>query len=265
MHEKTKRLLESSDHYLDSYPWEQNHPPPLDKRAIAHFQKRINKICGLAPSGVPNVRIIWPADTDESISMHIVDGEPRARYGVYSYEYQCERQADGVTAVEMITVDITPQRWIVEEFNEPTNSYSHLFTVGHHDERCCDGVESIGGHLCYGLYREPEQRDLEYLQRMVQVREQYWRARPDEPMSYGEMQDWLSRLRAWKQKAEQATRERYKQAIVSALTPQIPRLFSEDPTVHAHGRYHFIRPGGGHSKSGATKEEIAKWRADKMV
>ena len=251
MHEKTKRLLASSDHYLDDYPWQGNHAPPLDKRTVARYQLRINGICGLALSGNPNVRIIWPADQDPNISMHVVDGEPRARYGVYSYEFQCEKTSEsGVVGVETITVDIVPQRWIVEDWDEPSQSYRHLFTVGHHDDRCCDGAESIEGHLCYGLYREPEQRDLEYLQRLTSVREKYHRVKSDEQMSYSEMQDWLSRMRTWKAEGERRTKERYKEAAMNALMPQRPRIFSVDPTVRAWGRHHFL---AGHNKSGSPK------------
>jgi len=251
MHERAKQLLETSSHYLDSYPWNGNFPPPLDQRAVARFQKQINKICGLSASGNPNVRVIWPADPREEVSMTIIDGEPRARYCIYSFEFQCEKHSNsGVIGVETVIVDIVPQRWIVEEFNEPTNSYTHLFTVGHHDERCCNGAESIDGHLCYGLYREPEQRDLDHLQKLVQEREKYWRVKPDEPMSYGEMQDWLSRIRTWRETVERETKQRYKDAIISGLMPQKARLFSDDPTVKSWGGLHFL---GGHNRSGTPQ------------
>jgi hypothetical protein len=250
MHERAKQLLETSSHYLDSYPWAGNFPPPLDQGLIARFQKQINKICGLSVSGGPNVRIIWPADPREDISMAVVDGEKRARYCIYSHEYQCERHSNGVTGVELVTVDIVPPRWIVEEFNESTNSYFHLFTIGHHDKRCCDGSESIESQLCYGLYREPEQRDADRLQQLVKAREQYFRVNPDEPMGYGELQDWLSRIRTWREQAERTAKQRYKDAIISGLTPMAPRLFSDDPTVRAHGKYHWM---SGHNKSGAPK------------
>lgn len=217
---------------------------------MAQFQKRINDICGLAQSGVPNVCIIWPADPE--IAMHIVDGEPRARYGIYSYEYQCEKHSEsGVVGVETITVDVCVQRFMVEEFDPPSNTYSHLFTIGHHDERCCEGAESIEGHLCYGLYREPEQGDLERLQQLNAAREECrYIVKSGEPMSYGEMEDWLSRIREWKQRAERAAKERYKEAIISGLTPQRARLFSSDPTVQRWNRWHFL---SGHNKSGTPK------------
>lgn len=251
MHERTKRLLEASDHYLDAYPWAGNFPPPLDERVIAQFQKRINDICGLAPSGIPNVRIIWPASTDESISMTVIDGEKRARYGIYSHEYQCEKVLEsGVIGVETVTVDIVPQRFMLEDFDEPSQSYNHLFTIGHHDNRCCNGAESIEGHLCYGLYCEPEMRDIDRLQQLSLAREEYRHIESGSPIGYGEMQDWLARLRNWKETAERVTKERYKQAAMSALMPMRPRIFSTDPTVWAHGKYHWM---SAHNKSGTPK------------
>jgi len=252
MHERALRLLETSNHYLDSYPWNGNFPPPLEERVIARFQKRINKICGPAPNGRPNVRVIWPADSREDISMYVdADGEKRARYCLYSHEYQCEQVLEsGVSAVELVTVDIVPQRWIVEDYNDSTDSYVHLFTVGYHDERCCNGSESISGHLCFGLYREPEDQDLERLQKLHKEREEYrYLLKSDEPISYGEMQDWLSRIRTWKETAARVAKQRYKEAIISGLMPQEARLFSGDPTVQKWGKYHFL--GKRHSKSGS--------------
>ncbi|MCI0663814.1 MAG: hypothetical protein L0220_22360, partial [Acidobacteria bacterium] len=216
------------------------------------FQRRINKICGLAPNGKPNVRVIWPADSREEVSMYVDDdGEKRARYCLYSHEYQCERvQESGLVGVETVTVDIVPQRWIVEEYNEQTDSYLHLFTVGFHDERCCNGSESISGQLCFGLYREPEDQDLERLQKLVKLREEYIRVKPDEPMSYGELQDYLSRIRAWTEQAQLAAKRRYKEAIISGLMPQAARLCSDDPTVQKWNKWHFM---AGHNKSGTPK------------
>ena len=243
MHEKTRRLLESSTHPLDQYPWDGNAPPPLSERNVRQFQERINAICGLVHNGRPAVRVIWPADPDESVSMRTdEDGEKRARYALYSEEYQCERVTEsGLTIVDLVTVDIVTQRWMLEEYNEQANTYIHLRTIGHHDERCCDGAESIGGHLCFGLYREPEQRDLDDLQRMVKEREAWYRVRQDEPMSYGEMQSYLSRIRTWREQADAAVRGKYKDAILSGLLPQAPRLLSDDPSVHSHGKYHFLK------------------------
>lgn len=244
MHEKTKRLLETSTHPLDQYPWGGNFPPPMPGRTVARFQERINRICGLAPNGKPAVRVIWPADPDESISMRVEaeTGEKRARYTIYSEEYQGERTTEsGIVIVETIAVDITPPRWMLEEYDERTDTYLHLRTIAHHDERCCEGWESIEGHLCYGLYREPMQSDLEDLQRRVKEREAFGeRVQSDQPLTYQEQRAAIERLRNWRQHYEQTTRGKYKDAILSGLVPQAPRLFSDDPSVQKHGKYHFL-------------------------
>lgn len=249
MHEKTKQLLASSTHYLDQYPWEGNFPPPLSERVQREFQDRINAICGLAPNGKPNVRLLWPADPDESKSMKIVEGEKRARYVLYSEEYEGTRITEsGLAVVETIQVDITPARWILEEYSEVKDDYLHLTTIGYHDERCCDGAESVSGHLCFGLYREPAQRDLEDLQRRVQERDAWGeRVQADQPFTHSETQAALSRIRRWQEHWEGNLRNRYKQAILDGMLAQSPRLFSDDPTVQKWGKYHFL---SGHNPSG---------------
>lgn len=249
MHINTLRLLETSQHPLDVWPLKGNFPPPLSERLQREFQERINEICGLAVNGRPAVRLLWPADPDESVSMKIVDGEKRARYALYSEEYDCQRTLEsGLVAVETITVDITPPRWMLEEYSEATDSYLHLKTIAYHDERCCDGTGSIMGHLCNGLYRDPEAADLDDLQRMVKEREQAGeRVDPDGPLTNYETQTALARLRQWRQQYEQGTKKRFMDAMIDGFLPQAPRLLSDDPTTRIWGKYHFL---SGHSKSG---------------
>jgi len=249
MHTNTLRLLETSTHPLDTWPLEGNFPPPLSARLQDEFQERINKICGLAPNGKPAVRLIWPADPDESISMKIVDGEKRARYILYSEEYECEMTTEGgLTAVEIVTVDITPPRWMLEEYSEPMDDYLHLTTIAFHDERCCEGRGSIAGHLCNGLYREPAHCDLEDLQRRIRERDASGeRVYADQPFTYSETQAALQRIRNWTEIQQRTVKDRYKQAIMDGLMPQSARLFSQDPTVQKWGKYHFL---SGHSRSG---------------
>lgn len=249
MHEKTEKLLKSSTHPLDVWPLEGNFPPPLSPRLQREFQERINKICGLVANGKPAVRLIWPADPDESISMKIVEGEKRARYTLYSQEFECERTSEsGLPVIETITVDITPPRWMLEEYSEPTDSYLHLKTIAYHDERCCEGAGSINGHLCNGLYRDPEARDLEDLQRMVKLREQFGeRVNPDQPLTYHETQAALSRLRQWRETYEHGLKTRFKNVLMDGFLPMAPRITSDDPSVNQWGKYHWI---SRHSKSG---------------
>lgn len=260
MHEKSIKLLETSDHYLDKWPWAGNFPEPLDERNVRAFQRQIDRICGLAVNGKPNVRLIWPGSRDESISMHYVEGEKRARYCIYSEEYECQATTPGgLIKVEIVTVDITPPRWMLEEYSEPNDQYLHLKTLGYHDDRCCNGSESVRGHLCFGLYREPERCDLDDLQRMVKLREEMpGIVKADQPLTYHEVQAGLQRIRAMREHAEQKVKEQYKEAIISGLVPQIPRLFSDDPGVQKWGKYHWVGDGIGHSKSGLPQNKKAE-------
>ncbi|MCI0748161.1 MAG: hypothetical protein L0Y58_22370 [Verrucomicrobia subdivision 3 bacterium] len=253
MHERSIALLKTSGHPLDVWPWEGNFPPPLSARAQREFQRQVNAICGIAVNGKPNVRLMWPADPDPEVSMRVdYAGERRARYCLYSQDYECQRLTEaGLIAVETITVDIVPPRWMLEEYSEPSDSYLHLRTIAFHDARCCAGAESVQGQLCHGLYREPSRSDLDDLQRRVREREAFGeRVYADRPLTGREMQSALSRLKAWREQWEAITKQKYKDAMIDGFMSQSPRLFSDDPTANAWGRRHFTN---GHNKSGSSK------------
>lgn len=239
---------------FDAIP-ETNHECPWSRERIAEYQKRINRIAGVAPNGRPNVRLIWPADPDERISMHVVDGEKRARYRLYTEQYEARGTTPaGLEIVEHIDVDITVPRFVLEEYHDPADvamrdghanegEYTHLFSVASHDETCCDGREATAsGELCLGLYREPGERELEELQRRIRAREAMKRfRRPGEAMSQEEIAESLRNLREWQENAAATRQEKYREAILDALAPMKHRLFSDDPSVHSNGKYHFVR------------------------
>jgi len=223
---------------------------------MREFQRKLNKIAGLSSNGRPNVRLIWPADTDESISMHIVNGEKRARYRLYTQVYEASGTTPaGIAYVHDIDVDITVPRFIIEEFHEPWEEefnpaevvnkgqgyYTHLWSVAHHDT-CCDGREATdAGELCLGLYREPSDRDLDELKRRIHLRDSEKRYRAvGERMTEQEVIDAAQAARSQIEDVEAKRRADYYTALMDSFNTHGHRLFTDDPSVLKHGKYHFL-------------------------
>lgn len=240
---------------FDKFPFDQNFECPWSEARIAEYQKRIDKIAGKSANGRSNVRLIWPASTDESISMRTVNGEKKARYRLWTNEYQCTRtdSESGLEVVEHIDVDITPPRFMFEEFHEaaedqfnpgPINTrgagyYTHLFTVGEHDEHCCGGREARKGKLCLGLYREPSEKDLDNLRQRIRYRDaQAHGHRAGERISQEEYAEDVLRLKNWIEQRDNHIRDGFLEAATSALQTHGWNLFNFD-----HGkksRFHFL-------------------------
>lgn len=237
---------------LDAFPFQSNLECPWTRQRIAGFQKRIDKIAGRGSNGKSNVRLIWPADANPAISMRIVNGEPRARYRLWTNEYECKRtdKTTGLEVVEFVKVDITPPRFMFEEFHESDEQgfnpdgenggegfYTHLFSIAHHDESCCNGTEAIGGGLCLGLYREPEDRDLAELQRRIQARDAAkYGHRPGERVSMDELEEDLRAHREWQARYNNRLETDYREAAMNSLALHGWRLFDPD----TRSRYHII-------------------------
>jgi len=80
----------------------------------AGYQKKINRIVGVSPSGAPIVRLIWAWDarkwenTDWDVAGNATAGEWRQKYRALTVELGGDDY-----------VDISPPRWILEERYEP--------------------------------------------------------------------------------------------------------------------------------------------------
>lgn len=242
---------------MDRVP-DENHECPWTRQRMREFQRKLDKIAGLSSNGRPNVRLIWPADADESISMHMVKGEKRARYRLYTQVYEATGTTPaGVAFVEEIDVDITLPRFIIEEFHEPHEEafnpateentgqgyYTHLWTVAHHDDKCCGGREATAeGELCLGLYREPGERDLEELKRRIRLRDSEKRYRAvGERMTDAEAVAVARDTRSQIESMEQRRQADYYLALMDAFKTHGFKLFTDDPSVLRHGKYHFLQ------------------------
>lgn len=241
---------------FDKFPFPQNFECPWDRKRVAGFQQRIDKIAGKGSNGRSNVRLIWPGDSDESISMHTVRGEKRARYRLWTDSYRCTRvdAESGLEVVEDIDVDITPPRFMLEQFHEPEEEafnpgvesgdgqgyYTHLFTVSLHDEHCCSGRESRNRRLCLGLYVEPNESTLGELQRLIRLRDEDAHGhRIGEQVSEEELSHDMREMKDWKEKYDQHLRSAYLDAAMNALDVNGWRLFNFDQGKRS--KFHFLK------------------------
>jgi len=241
---------------FDRMPTE-NIPSPVSKGRLSTYQKQINRIAGLASNGKPNVRVIWAADPNEAISMHVVAGEKRARYCIGSDEYVCTRTSpvSGLEIVEHITVDLCLNRFVFEQYHTPEEQeynpappdangdndgyYTHLFTVAYHDETCCDGRESVNGSLCFGAYQEPSDAHLDLLRRLIQMRDAELQHRMiGERLSAEELAQDLRRVRHWRESRDIAWQSGYEDVALQSLRLHGWRMSNTD--AGKRSKFHFL-------------------------
>lgn len=249
---------------FDDFPWRQNYASPWSRDQIFAYQKRLDSIAGKTTAGLSRIRLIWGADPLHG--MQIFQGVRRFKY--------------------FVTKEIALQRFILEQLHEPeeykpnweqgryrwegitqidlkgdpppNGLYTHLHTVAEHDHRCCNGTLLINGHqACYGFFGFPDDNELEAMRLAISLRDKTPELRAGEKIPQAELEKELRETKYWEEYNREKTRDEFKDIIVDEFKTHAASLFSDDPTVLANGKYAFL---GGHSKSGATLDEIKKWR-----
>lgn len=164
-------------------------PPPFP---VSAFQKKLDAIFPPTIKGQPRVRLVWAGDIQRcyskfgaewsKITGHATKWDLRAKYRY------AELKIDGEF------LDVPPPRWILEQREEPgqylqsweagrwnkdgqevrppaplDGYYSHLWTIARHSETCCKDTPK--GLVCWGKYREPDDRDIEVLKRAKYYRD----------------------------------------------------------------------------------------------
>lgn len=178
-------------------------PPDFD---VAAYQNRIDEVMGKSDTGLPIVRLVWAGDIKKCFSKFYtswnsagfgVDSELRAKYLYASIKIPGSPDI----------IDIPPPRWIFEEFNHPgqymaswqaarfdsenrevrpapppNGYYSELFPIVTHkaDECCKEAAEKKV--ICWGYYREPDEKDLEVLRAAKKLRDEDPFVDPTKPL-----------------------------------------------------------------------------------
>lgn len=167
------------------------HTPPVFD--VAAYQKKINAIFGLSPTGHEIVRLVWAPDIKKCYSRFYTSWAPDGT-GVNDElraKYRYATIAIPGTANDII--DVPPPRWIIEDREDPgqfaatweagrwsqgreirppaptEGYYAELFKIAKHNGTCCK--ETPRQFVCWGEYREPDEKDLERLKRAKYLRD----------------------------------------------------------------------------------------------
>jgi hypothetical protein len=250
-----------------------NQPSPVD---LTPWQKRIDLIVGRNVVNQPRLRIIWGQDIGGSAGQWIC-GERRAKYPFWRYE-----EAGQIK-------DIGSPRFYIEELHSnselrkndaweksryywdqvtgqtldvlgpvPSNGfYSSVFCIAYHDELCCDNTGIINNEPCIGAYRPPSDSDIQRIQRMKFRRDHAEKqdVTPSDELIHKRSTDMATAR-------DEYDRRRIRERIENEFKTHAWKFTTNDPSKLKWGKYSFVREGA-HSKSGATPEELQKWRGEK--
>ncbi len=131
--------------------------------------------------------------------------------------------------------------------------------IADHDSVCCENAKARD-EVCYGWYAEPGAEHLTALEHAVQAIKQRRERRPG-IIAPEEQARAVIKSREGVEGYWGGLRSRLSRMTLDALHTHAG-LLSQDPSKQAWGKYSFVREGA-HSKSGATPEEINKWRKEK--
>jgi len=129
--------------------------------------------------------------------------------------------------------------------------------IADHDGFCCKRAKKTDS-VCYGWYVAPGAEHLAIIEQAVQAIKQRREHRPG-IITAEEQAKAVNDAREGVEGYWGALQGRLSRRVLEALRTHAG-LLSEDPTRQQWGKYMFT---AGHSKSGATVEQINKWRKEK--
>lgn len=252
-------------HILDEpWRWADNSTWPRPVFDVAAFQKKIDEIVGVTLKGQSIVRLRWMRDPDCYEKFYTkwdlatpVAFDLRARYKFATVDLP---NGD--------FVDIPPPRWVLEQRYEPEQIaaewekarwetvdgmprpkrdacpaegyYSHLWTIAAHSPDCCVEGVSKDGTVCWGMYRQPSEKDLTTLRAMMwRKRKDGLRTDPFEKPSAAVEDKVIRRQHNFDEEA-QGKKNRLQREIIDDAVRQALHKFTDDPSVLKHGKYHIL-------------------------
>ena len=249
-----------------------NQPSPID---LKPYQRQLDALVGETVTGRSRLRIVWGQDFEGASA--IICGRRALKYPFYRYEEGGSIHDIGIPRfyVEELHSNAELQRkdaWDKARyyFDEDSREmidvlgpipeegfYTALFQIAHHDDLCCGGKEVVKGEPCLGAYREPDESDL------LRVRRMKWR-RDHASNDENAPSESLLRKRALDltEKRDEKWRRNIREAIEDYARTRSHSWGTLDPAVYQHGRFHWA---GSSAKSGATVEQIEKWRTEKSI
>lgn len=141
------------------------------------------------------------------------------------------------------------------EFDAPGRIVGGM--IADHDSVCCKNAKKTDS-TCYGWYVEPGAEHLDVIEAAVVAIKKKRERRPG-IITCEEQAQALRGANERRERYWEGLRGRLSRITLDALHTHAG-LLSEDPTRASWGKYVFT---AGHSKSGATPEQINKWRKEK--
>lgn len=250
-----------------------NCPSPVD---LAPWQARIDAITGRTATNHSRVRITWGQDLDKGGAW--ICGARRAKYPFYRYEEAGEIRDIGTPRFyieelhtnaelrkdnhwERTRYYTDPQLGVLDVLGPlPEDGfYTSVFTIALHDEVCCNGTGVLNNDICLGAYRPPCDADLDRIRRMK------WRRDNAENQDIRPSESRIERLSDEMEQKRDERIDRESRTFIDAFFKTHGwKLTTDDPSKLRWGNFMFVRDGA-HSKSGATIEEIKKWRKEKTI
>lgn len=154
---------------------------------VAGYQTKIDEILGLSETNRPIVRLVWAGDRQKCYSKFAAGWNADGSAAIWETRAKYKYASLQVPGTGSDIIDIPPPRWVFEQFNHPGQYeatwhatrfvdgreqrpgppeggyYSELYTIAHHgDFKCCEKVAQEK-MVCWGMYREPDEKDLQIL------------------------------------------------------------------------------------------------------
>lgn len=185
--------------------WYANDPPPFFD--LAGFQERLDLRAGKNINGESIVKLFWaPFCTTrgfgQEMPAHWVERKPNGEGWQYATvkRYMLKVRLEPETYVNAWDAarysfhdPETGELWDTGE--APTEYYDHLYTIADHDplESCCARLfqsylkTKSGQTVCYGYFRNPNDSDLQRVEKALQEREAKAARDPYAPLTPAEM------------------------------------------------------------------------------
>lgn len=244
-----------------------NVPPPVD---LKPWQDRIDRIAGKTVNGKSRLIIEW----GQSATMFSC-GKTRSKYPFWRYEEGGEihdigiprfwvselhtnaelRRGDGWERSRYYRDEVSGELIDVLGPIPEEGFYTAVFMIAHHDEMCCGGKGVVKHEPCLGSYRPPCDSDLQRVRRMKYRRDTA--SNDDNTPSEALLE---KRSDDMSEKREELWRGKTREVIDDYVKTRSHSWTTLDPSVLTHGKFHWV---SAHSKSGATIEQIKKWRKEK--
>jgi hypothetical protein len=248
-----------------------NCPPPVD---LKPWQDRIDLITGKNSVGHSKVRLVWGQDLDKAGAW--ICGKRRAKYPFYRYEEAGEIRDIGTPRFyveelhnnaelrkdnnwEKNRYYFDPQLGLLDVLGPIPDDgfYTSVFIIALHDEICCNGSGVVNNDICLGAFRPPCDADLQRIRRMKWNRDHASNEdlRPSQSLIE-------KRTEERSQKFDELIDRESSTYMGDFFKTHGWKLTTDDPSRLNWGKYAFV---GSHSKSGATVEQITKWRKEKAT